>query len=41
MRSIRVLIATGVSLVVVLGGLTAPARGHAAGIAVTSGTMVS
>jgi hypothetical protein len=38
MRSMRVLIAAGVTLVAVLSGLSAPAQGEPAGNALTSGT---
>src|SRR6266508_5494821 len=41
MRSMRVLIAAAVTLVVVLGGLTAPASGQAAGNAVTEWNMIA
>jgi hypothetical protein len=41
MKSIRVSIATAVTLVVVLGGLSAPARGEPAGNAVTEWNMIA
>jgi hypothetical protein len=41
MRSLRVLIAAAVTLVVVLGGLTAPARGQAAGNPVTEWNVIA
>src|SRR6266508_6652428 len=41
MRSMRVLIAAAVTLVVVLGGLAAPARGQAAGNAVTEWNLIA
>jgi hypothetical protein len=41
MKSIRVSIAAAVTLVVVLGGLTAPASGQAAGNAVTEWNMIA
>jgi hypothetical protein len=41
MRSMRILVAAAVTLVVVLGGLTAPAGGQAAGNAVTEWNMIA
>jgi hypothetical protein len=41
MKSIRVSVATAVTLVVVLGGLTAPASGQAAGNAVTEWNLIA
>jgi hypothetical protein len=41
MRSMRVLVATAVTLVVVLGGLSAPAQGEPAGNAVTEWNLIA